>query len=234
MYNVANFLEKVEKKSSKRISADDVLNTDTFTYREIISLINSVVVNLKSEQFIECQISSETEIDTRSKEALLDAHVDTEWSMPDIEINEKLVWHPQENETTIEIGELSESLIAIYSYQSDYCLTIVSKEVFNTRKVLDVVQSLLTDISFGDINLVDSGKIIGEKKLREIVDHLIKLDYVFVVRKKLVKDMEEIIIENVVGWENGENYSIEFTKKGREDYSSNVIGLEVMRFMSLT
>ncbi|MBO0423674.1 hypothetical protein [Enterococcus plantarum] len=234
MYNVANFLEKVEKKSSKRISADDVLNKDIFTYRELISLINSFVVNLKSEQFIECQISSETEIDTGSKEALLDAHVDTEWSIPDIEINENLVWYPQKNETTIELDELSESLIAIYSSQSDYCLTIVSKEVFYDRKVLDVVQSLLTDISFGDINLVDSGKLIGEKKLREIVDHLIKLDYVFVVRKKLVKDMEEIIMENTVDWEIIENYSIEFTKKGREDYLSNVLGLEVMRFMSLT
>lgn len=234
MYNVANFLEKVEKKSSKRIAADDVLNKDIFTYRELISLINSFVVNLKSEQFIECQISSEKEIDIGSKEALLDAPVDTEWSIPDIEINENLVWYPQKNETIIEIDELSESLVAIYSSQSDYCLTIISKEVFCTRKVSDIVQSLLTDISFGDVNLIDSGKLIGEKMFREIVDHLIKLEDIFVVRKKLIKDMETIIIENTVDWENIENYSIEFTKKGREDYASNVLGLEVMKIVNLT
>jgi hypothetical protein len=233
MYNITNFLEKMEKENRELIYADDVMNKETFTYRELISLINSFVVNLKSEQFLECQISSETEIPIENKEILLDTFVDTEWDIPAIKFSENLVWRPQKNEMTIEIEELSESLMAIYSSQSDYSLTIVSKEVFYNRKVSDMVQSLLTDISFGDINLVDNEKLIGEKKFRKIVDHLIKLDYIFVVRKKTVKDMEEIIMENTVDWDIIENYSIEFTKKGRQDYSSNVLGLEVMRFVSL-
>lgn len=106
----------------------------------------------------------------------------------------------------------------------------MSKEIYESRVVSNEVKLLLNTISFGDINLSCVEK---NEDFKIIIDYLIEKDYAFAVYKNLVDDIEVMTIKSIVDWKQEENYSIEFTKKGREYYSSNKLDIEIMKLISL-
>ncbi|ALS36699.1 hypothetical protein ABID30_002112 [Enterococcus rotai] len=232
MSNLTYFLEKVKKRENSFVYIDDLLQKEEVTYGEVVVVLNELAENISAEQFLECQISSETEIMVNNSEILFNLPIDTEWSIPTIESSGTLIWYPKEEEKIINIEGLSETLVAVYYIQSgEYYLTIVSKTVFDTRRVSEDVLNLIIPISEGDMVLWDSDQYIGEKRFKEIVDYLESSGYIFIVHKNIVDNMESITIKSTIDWKQKEIYSIELTKKGRGYYANNELGLEVMKFV---
>ncbi|GGC97578.1 hypothetical protein [Enterococcus wangshanyuanii] len=217
---------------SKLIYIDDLLQNEEVTYGEVVVILNELAENISTEQFLECQISSETEIMVNNSEILLNSFVDTEWSIPTIESSRTLIWYPREEEKIINIEGLSETLVAVSYIQSgEYYLTIMSKEVFDNRRISEDVLNLIISISEGDMVLLDSNQYIGEKKFKEIVDYLKNSGYIFIVHKNFADNIETITIKSTIDWKQKENYSVEYTKKGRKSYANNELGLELMKFV---
>lgn len=232
-YDISYSLEEAEKKNRQWIYIEDILNQDVFKYGDVVAVINDFIGKKQEAQFLECQICSETEIDIKNINSLLNEAVDTEWSETRINFGSDIIWHPKKNETIINIEGLSETLVAVYYIQSDeYYLTIVSKEVFNDRRVSDDVLDLIIQISNGDMVLWDSDQYIGEKRFKEIVDYLVSSGYIFIIHKNLVDNMELITIKSTIDWKQKEKYSVEYTKKGRECCANNELGLEVTKFVN--
>ncbi|MBP2098443.1 hypothetical protein [Enterococcus rivorum] len=233
MSSIIDYLEKIEKQKSIFVYVDDLLLKEEITYAELVFLLNEFAKNLPTDQFLQCQTSSETEISVNDSKELLNLLIDTEWDMPSIESSQNLIWHPKENERVITIEGLSETLVAVYYVQSnEHYLTVVSKEVFNNRSVSTDVLELLIQISNGDMAILDSSYCMGKKKFKEVIDYLVKVEYIFVVRKNLVDNIESIAIEPIIDWKQKENYSVEFTNKGRECYTNKDLGIGLTTFIS--
>ncbi len=230
MNNLNISLEEARRSRNNWMYVENLLDKDEYNYMELVELLNKFSEKIQENEFVKCQIFSEEEIEFTNLERLLSSCVDTEWDEPRIEFGKDLIWHPEKKEEIIKIDSLSKSLIAVYYSEPDYCLTIMSKEIYESRVVSNEVQLLLNTISFGDINLSCVEK---NEDFKIIIDYLIEKDYAFAVYKNLVDDIEVMTIKSIVDWKQEENYSIEFTKKGREYYSSNKLDIEIMKLISL-
>ncbi|MGX7417195.1 hypothetical protein ACWOFR_00170 [Carnobacterium gallinarum] len=231
MDKVDVFLEEAVKNKSNWVYVENLLFKDKYTYEELVTLLVTFSKKVKENVLVKCQIFSENEIAFSNLDTLLSSFVDTEWDEPRIEFAENLVWYPQNDEKIIKITNLSESLIAVYCAKPDYCLTIMSRELYESRVVSEEIQLLLSTISYGDIKLKDVEKRIENTGFRESVDYLIQSKYIFAVHKNLVDEVEFITNRSFIDWEQVEKYSVEFTKKGREHYAKNELGIDVMKFI---
>lgn len=225
------FIKEAQKNGQNWIYVENLLDKNEYTYKELITLLAAFYWEVDEDVLVKCQICSEQEIDFSNLDTLLSTFVDTEWDEPRIEFDKNLVWYPQNSEKIIKIADLPDSLVAVYSSNPEYCLTIMSREVYDNRVVSNEVQSLLNTISYGDIKLEEVEKDDKNKEFKKIISYLIKSEYVFVVYKDLVNEAEDITLESFIDWEQKEKYSIEFTKKGRKCYAKNELGIDVMRFI---
>lgn len=232
MDKVDVFLEEARKNGSNWVYAEDLFSKDRYTYGELIALLVTFSKKIKENVLVKCQLFSENEINFSNLESLLSSFVDTEWDEPRIEIDENLIWHPKDNEKIIKFTNLSVSLIAVYYFDSEYCLTIMSRELYENRVVSGEVQSLLDTISYGDIIFKDVEKDATNKGFKKVIDYLLHSKDVFAVHKSLVDEVEIIAISPIVDWSQEEKCSVEFTKKGRERYVKNELGIDVMKFIN--
>lgn len=75
---------------------------------------------------------------------------------------------------------------------------------------------MLFYISEGDINLKKVIKGKGELETKRILNFLVHEEYVFPIYKKMSGNIEYIEEAHEIDWKSLNNYSVEFTAKGRK------------------
>lgn len=159
----------------------------------------------------------------------MEKNIDLEWDVPIIEIHNNLVWIGKENEQILSIKKLSPTLVAIYSHESDYSLSIMSKTVFYERYIPTDLQALLIDISFGDFNLNTSKILSDNSNYTDIIDTMIANNYLFIVEKSSHNNVETIKIVTTIDWNSLESLSVEYTEKGRISFANHTLAIELKK-----
>lgn len=226
-----NLIEKIKNQQVVEIEIEEFLEKGYFTYKEVIMGLNELVQKLPENFFLKAYISSEERIDIQNSEKFQDTLVDTEWDTPFIELSKNLIWYPEKGDQIIEINGLSNLLKAVYRNQKDSELTIMTKKVYDKRIISPAIRDLLFYISEGDINLKEVIKSMGELETKNILNFLVHEEYVFPIYKKMNENIECIKVESEIDWEKLDNYSVEFTAKGRKNYVNNVLGINVENLM---
>jgi len=203
------------------IYIQDMFQNVNVTYEMVIKKLNDIVSEIDQDTYLECRIFSEDKLMFNQEDVLNNMLVDFEWDSPMIKISNDLVWHEQEDEKLINLKNLSNSLLAIYYENTDYCLSIVSKELYFKRKVSEKYQSLLNEISFGDFCFTG---VNTDGINKNIIDYLITNKMVFVIEKNNTDDIDIIVLKNTMNFQS-ENYSIEFSETGRKRFLTNELGV---------
>ncbi|MGC6769397.1 hypothetical protein [Enterococcus sp. LJL51] len=225
LYN-KDFLKNLNNDFSLTVPVSDLLQTQRYTYKDILTLINAIEIELDDTLFLKCSISSEIEMDTTNLDNFLALEIDTEWEIPRIEIGSQLICFTDKNNRLLNIPSLSENLVASYSSEDEAKLTIMSKAVYLTRQVNPEIQHFLGEIAQGDIYLSDWLAIYSKTTLRKMIQFLLNNHFVFAVYKQPSKDFDYIEIIPALSWNNLlKDETIEFSEKGRTAFINNHLGV---------
>lgn len=205
-----------------RMHIEEVFPNQEVSYKLVIEKLSEIIEDVGQEIHIECKLFSQREVTFKSEKELNEMLIDFDWCAPIIEISENLVWHNQKNERAIELTNLPNSLMAVSYENSDYCIALISKSLYLNRKISEKHQELLSQISYGDYCFMRTAPSTLNK---DIIEFLIKIRMVFIVEKIMVDDRHETIkIKSTMDFQS-KNYSIEFTKVGRQQFLSNELGV---------